>query len=563
MITALLLTSLTLAPAEPALTPASSPMTEPAIKVWMNKRADLRRGDRARVYVRPDLDGYLLVLHVEPDGRVRVLFPLDPYDDNYVRGARDYEIEGRGGREAFRVYDTDGTGTVFAAFSRDPFQFDAFVQGDHWDYRLLEQWRLTPDLDPETELTALTQQIASGTSYDYDLTTYFIGREVATTYYSYPRSYGISIGFGNWYPWSWRVGAYASSWACSDPFWWDSYRCDPYYWGYSSYWYDPWYYRPWYYRPYRYAGWYGYYPTYVYYGPGRYAYSEPSRLILRRYTFKSNSQRPDAGGITVRRRFVASAGGTRTVQTASNVAPSLRRPASSDLLGPQRRVASGSEGAMTPIRGTRAEGSAMPARRAAPNAAVPERRQVQPEGWGISDGQRTVTPRRSTSPSTAVPTREPTAQPQAPERRPSEAQPTRQPTAQPQAPARRPSEAQPTRRPESSGSTATPVQPRRPSSSGTATPPSRSPTPSTATPSRTPSQASPRRPSTPTRTAPSRPATPSRATPSRAPAPRQTAPARPSAPRATPAPRRPSGGGGGTPARSSGSSRRRPGGGGN
>jgi Domain of unknown function (DUF4384) len=578
MITALLLTSLTLAPAEPVLAPTSAPVAEPTIKVWLNKRADLRRGDRGRVYVRPDVDGYLLVLHVEPDGRIRVLFPLDPYDDNYVRGARDYEIEGRGGREAFRVYQSDGAGTVFAAFSRDPFQFDAFVQDDHWDYRLLEQWRLTPDLDPETELTALTQQLTSGTYYDYDLTSYFVGQQVATTnYYSYPRSYGISIGFGNWYPWSWRMWAYSSSWACSDPFWWGSYRCDPYYGGYASYWYDPWYY-----RPYRYAGWYGYYPqAYGYYaGSTRYVYAQPNRLVLRRYTFKPNSQRPDVGGITVRRRFVGSTGGTRTVQTASNV-PSLRRPAPSDVFAPTRRVSSGPQTATTPRSGTQATGSSAPARRAAPGAAVPERRQVQPDGWGITDGRRTVTPtHRGTTPSTAVPRREqsaPTAQPQAPVRRPSEAQPTRRPESG--ATPARPTQATPTRRPSGGGTVAVPSRrptqpqtqrsptPQRSSTPQRQTAPSRSTTPSRATPSRTPSRASPRRPSTPTRTAPSRPATPSRATPSRptpsrAPAPR-TAPARPSAPRATPAPRRPSGGGGGTPARSSGSSRRRPGGGGN
>lgn len=584
MITTLLLTSLTLAPAGPAIASPSGPMAEPAIRVWLNKRADLRRGDRGRVYVHPDVDGYLLVLHVEPDGRIRVLFPLDPYDDNYVRGNRDYEIEGRGGREAFRVYEQEGTGTVFAAFSRDPFQFGDFVLDDHWDYRLLEQWRLTPDLDPETELTALTQHLTSGSYYDYDLATYFVGREVATTYYTYPRSYGISIGFGNWYPYSWRAWAYSSSWVCNDPFWWDSYRCNPYYWGYATYWHDPWYW-----NPYRYSGWYGYgyyYPrTYVYYTGPRYVYAGSNRLVLRRYTFKPNDMRPDRGGITVRRRFVASTGGTRTVQTASNTSPSLRRPTPSNALAPARRVASGLGTDGTPVRsGTDrravAPGVSAPARRDAPGAATPERRQVQPDGWGITDGRRTVTPtHRGTTPSATVPRREsagqPSAQPPASTARPSSAQPTRRP-ASGSTPAR-PTQTTPNRRP-SSGGTASPSTrrptPIEPQSSQRSTPqreatPSRSTTPSRATPSRpsVPRQASPRRPSTPTRTTPSRPSTPSRATPSRAPAPRQTAPRRPSTPsRSTPSrsstPRRPSGGGG-TPARSSGSSPRRPGGGGN
>ena len=36
------------------------------------------RGDRARVNVRVRDDGYVVVLHTDADGRVRVLFPVDP-----------------------------------------------------------------------------------------------------------------------------------------------------------------------------------------------------------------------------------------------------------------------------------------------------------------------------------------------------------------------------------------------------------------------------------------------------------------------------------------------------
>ena len=45
-------------------------------------------GDRARVYVEPTQDGYLVVLHADPYGRVRVLFPLDPTDDDFIRGGQ-------------------------------------------------------------------------------------------------------------------------------------------------------------------------------------------------------------------------------------------------------------------------------------------------------------------------------------------------------------------------------------------------------------------------------------------------------------------------------------------
>ena len=47
-------------------------------------------GDRARVYVRAAQDGYLVILHADPAGRVRVIFPLDPSDDNFIRGDRKF-----------------------------------------------------------------------------------------------------------------------------------------------------------------------------------------------------------------------------------------------------------------------------------------------------------------------------------------------------------------------------------------------------------------------------------------------------------------------------------------
>src|SRR5207302_9653063 len=94
-------------------------------------------GDRARVYVQTAQDGYLVVLHADAQGRVRVLFPLDPTDDDFVRGGRTLEVRGRGDREAFYVDDADGAGLVLAARSAAPFKFDEFVRGDPWDYRVL------------------------------------------------------------------------------------------------------------------------------------------------------------------------------------------------------------------------------------------------------------------------------------------------------------------------------------------------------------------------------------------------------------------------------------------
>src|SRR6266545_6410633 len=93
------------------------------------------RGDKARVYVQTAQDGYLVVLHADPEGRIRVLFPTDPRDDDFIRADRRFEVRGRGDRDAFQVEGDDGSGTVLAAVSSDPLNFDAFVRNDHWDFR--------------------------------------------------------------------------------------------------------------------------------------------------------------------------------------------------------------------------------------------------------------------------------------------------------------------------------------------------------------------------------------------------------------------------------------------
>ena len=102
-----------------APTPAVAPHDDPPIRLWINNDRSFLPGDRAKVEVRTRDDGYLLVFHVDPEGHLRVLFPLDPDRDNFVRGGKKYEIRGRGGRESFEIDNTTGKGTVYAAVSRD------------------------------------------------------------------------------------------------------------------------------------------------------------------------------------------------------------------------------------------------------------------------------------------------------------------------------------------------------------------------------------------------------------------------------------------------------------
>ncbi len=239
-----------------AISPAVAPRTtveadDPPVRISLNSSGYYYQGDRAKVRVRVAEDGYLLVLRADADGRVRVLFPLDPGDDDFVRGGRDFELRGRGDRETFFVDDVRGTGIVLAARSATPFRYDRFVRGDHWDYRVLASDRIRDDA--EAGLLDLVDQMADSAHYDYDVTSYNVGGGPYRPYYSgyydgyYGPGYygpGLSVGFYFGSPYYRRY---------CDPFLYDPFFCDSFY--YDPFFYDP-FFRP--YRPFGYGYGYGY-----------------------------------------------------------------------------------------------------------------------------------------------------------------------------------------------------------------------------------------------------------------------------------------------------------------
>src|SRR6185437_5535919 len=279
MITALLLPLLLVgAPAGGAVSARRAVGDDPAIQIWINNDRRFLVGDRAKVQVRTREDGYLLVLHVDPEGHLRVLFPIDPNDDNFVRGGKKYEIRGRAGRESFEVDGGKGQGTVYAATSHEPFRFDQFVLGDHWDYRNLSPQRLSAE--PEQDLNELVRRLVDG-GFDYDILGYTVLERVV-----YASDYGSSY-YGSYYdaPYYDGYGCGYSYFGCRRSYYGSPYSLSiglffgrPYYRHYYSPFYaaaydpfyDPFFFDPYYYRPY-------YRPVYVYPGRGyaRTYYSYP------------------------------------------------------------------------------------------------------------------------------------------------------------------------------------------------------------------------------------------------------------------------------------------------
>jgi hypothetical protein len=225
----------------PVVTQADDPPpSSPVVRVQLNHE-QFRRGDRARVYVETAQDGHLLVLHADPDGRVRVLFPLDPTDDAFFRAGKRREIEGRSGRDAVFVDGEDGAGTVLAAVSADPFRYDGFVRNGHWDYRALGGGTSQRD-DPLAGLLDLVRRMAGeGARFEYDVASYVVGRPIASSYgyrHGYGHRYGLRFGLSFGHPY--RYGYYHDPFYdpfCYDPFWgssgWSS-ACNAFGFGYSS-----------------------------------------------------------------------------------------------------------------------------------------------------------------------------------------------------------------------------------------------------------------------------------------------------------------------------------------
>ncbi len=317
----------------PTLTVASAPVVqqEPPLQIWLSSNDHLKFGEEIRVYVRTEEDGHLMVLHADPEGRVRVLFPLDPFTDDFIRGGRDFELRDRENDDAIRTVEEVGYGTVYVAFSTDPFRYSEFSRGDHWDYRVFDEYEITGDA--EGPLTQIAQRMASSSSFVYDTDTYYLSPPSAYTnaYRNYRPGYsgrhdhhdiGVRIGlhiggprYSGWPLHRYRYGYGAGYWY--DPFYYDPFYYDPFY--YAPYW-DPFFFGFGYGYGYRHGygyGYGGYYGANYYYGRNAF-YGGSGVRVNRRYTTR-NSQPVVASNYRDRRL-----GPSGTLASASRRASSTR-----------------------------------------------------------------------------------------------------------------------------------------------------------------------------------------------------------------------------------------------
>lgn len=164
---------------------ATADQATPHITLSIDNREFFHRGEDVHVRFTTDEDGYATVFRIDTDGRLRVLFPRDPWTDNFVRAARRYDVRDPYGRSAgsFEVDDYAGLGYVFAVVSRDPFDYSPYVLNDHWDYRAMaNRGRISGD--PYVALSGVAGRIlpAEYTMFGHDIVPYFVEKR-----YDYPR----------------------------------------------------------------------------------------------------------------------------------------------------------------------------------------------------------------------------------------------------------------------------------------------------------------------------------------------------------------------------------------
>jgi hypothetical protein len=154
--------------------------TAGSISVWTDRKTVYHRGDEARIYFRTEESAYVTLLRVDTDGRIRTLFPREPWGGTYVRGGRTLEVSASRQRGPFTIEDDPGIGYLFAIASPSPFQYDEITRGDYWDFRLIDDGRIRGD--PYVALTDLASKIAPRGSYRYDIIPYYVEHR-----YEYPR----------------------------------------------------------------------------------------------------------------------------------------------------------------------------------------------------------------------------------------------------------------------------------------------------------------------------------------------------------------------------------------
>lgn len=110
----------------------------PRAQIWVeNDRDYFRRGERLRVAFSTSADSYVAVVHVDPDGNMDFLFPVSPWDEQFVRAGRTYSLPYGGASHGLTVRGRGGIGYLYIIASPAPLNYGSFRAGGGsrgWDW---------------------------------------------------------------------------------------------------------------------------------------------------------------------------------------------------------------------------------------------------------------------------------------------------------------------------------------------------------------------------------------------------------------------------------------------
>lgn len=137
-------------------------------------------GEPVRVRVELSEPSHLLLLRVDTEGRVRVIFPAQPWDDATFAAGAGLAPGRPDGGSAFIADDATGTGYLLAIASKSALDLEPMTAGSAWNLEAVGAGRM--DGDPYEALSLIAARIAPAGAYDYDIAPYHVGKR-----HEYPR----------------------------------------------------------------------------------------------------------------------------------------------------------------------------------------------------------------------------------------------------------------------------------------------------------------------------------------------------------------------------------------
>jgi len=155
----------------------------PAVDLWLDQ-LDFSFGERIRPFFASEANAYVTIVRVTTDGELRILYPRRPSDQRSLpNGTLANDQVPSGDDRGFRLYESSGTGFVFAIASYQRFDFRYFTSGSQWSIARLASSRYG---DPFAIVDQfITRTLGTRAEFSLDYMSYQVaGRSYARSRYA-------------------------------------------------------------------------------------------------------------------------------------------------------------------------------------------------------------------------------------------------------------------------------------------------------------------------------------------------------------------------------------------